>query len=120
MTTIGVQQVDAKIMTSSAHFTRRRRAQQDILFFAIVVSSVMTFLVFMWPDDASSRNGAGSAGGDSEHAPELAGKLGNHTQLVNRNVKVTVEMAEIMFKGKYGSRLHQKRKKKSELSGEDI
>lgn len=29
------------------------------------------------PDDSSSRGGAGTADGDAEHVPELAGKLGN-------------------------------------------
>lgn len=45
-----------------------------------VTNPVMMLLIFfsLSPDDSSSRGAAGTSAGDTEHAPELAVKLGKH------------------------------------------
>lgn len=58
----------------------------ETILFMISYPEVVSSLTFMSlslstsPDDSSSRGGAGTANGDPEHAPELAGKLGKHAR----------------------------------------
>lgn len=50
-----------------------------------VANLIKMFAVLVSPDDSSSRGGAEAANGDSDHTPELAGKLGNHALNIFRS-----------------------------------
>lgn len=72
--------VQVNIYLSGDGWRLLQRVSLLTISYSEVANSIMMLLVFFSPspDDSSSRGGAGTANGDSEHAPELAGKLGNH------------------------------------------